>query len=144
MKREPAVRQQRRRASRRQLIYNALAVSVMAAIGREQGVPAQVARITYVQSATALASPNATTLAVPFPAANAAGNLIVATVSFDTGTGTTWNCTDSQGNAYTSAVFQNDSRHAQALGICYAPNIKSGPNTFTAVLGASTCCRRVT
>ena len=93
------------------------------------------ATVTHLQSTAVSSSGSATSLSRAFTAANTAGSLIVAAVAFDSTGGTAWSCSDSQGNTYTSAVFRNDTRHNEAVGICYASNVKAGPNTVTATYG---------
>lgn len=62
---------------------------------------------------------------------NTAGDLLVVTFTYDTSVVTTYSCSDLQGNTYTNAINANDVSHSQALGICYAPNAKAGPNIVT-------------
>ena len=89
----------------------------------------------HLQSAAVSGSSSAMSLSRAFTSANSAGSLIVAAVSFDSSGGTAWSCSDSQGNTYSNAIFRNDTRHNQALGICYAPGIKAGSNTVTVSYG---------
>jgi hypothetical protein len=87
--------------------------------------------ILLVQSASTSNNASGGTLTRTFTSANAAGNLIVVAISFDTNSGTTWSCSDSLGNTYTKATGTNDVRHQQLLGICYASNVKAGANTVS-------------
>ncbi len=91
------------------------------------------ATITVVQHASTSTGSN-TSLALAFPSANTAGNLLVVAVS--TYAGETINTpTDSLNNTYTQAVTVSQSGNAVAA-IYYAPNCKGGPNTVTAHISA--------
>ncbi len=75
-------------------------------------------------------------VSVPFPAGNTAGNFIIAFVRASTTTQTI-TLTDSAGNTYSRAVSQAQTTDGHEIAIFYAPNIKAGGNTITATFSAS-------
>ena len=86
--------------------------------------------VAHRQTNGATNNASAGNIAVPFSSPALAGNLIVAAVSM--GGATSMTCSDTQGNTYTTLPVQYDSVNDQALGVCYAPNIKAGATTVTA------------
>jgi len=103
--------------------------------------PPGPASIAYVQGASITNDAGATTIARAFTTSVAAGNLIVAAVSW--GSSATLSCTDSQANVYAVATTQHDSVNNQSLGICYAANAKAGTTTVTATFSSSASYRRL-
>ncbi len=71
-----------------------------------------------------------------FPAANTAGNLIVAFVRMST-TSQTVSVTDTAGNIYTDAVAQAQTTDGHQVHIFYAKSINGGANTVTAAFSAT-------
>jgi hypothetical protein len=97
--------------------------------------------VMYVQGAGMTNDGSSTSIAQPFTAANASGNLIVAAISWESNASVA--CSDSQGNSYVVATTQYDSTDNQSLAICYAANVKSGSNTLTATFTGSVAYRRL-
>ena len=97
--------------------------------------------VAYVQGASATNDNSAGSIARAFAAANTAGNLIVAAVSWGNSSGVT--CSDSQGNTYAVATIQTDALYNQSLAICYAANVKGGTNTVTATFSGTPSYRRL-
>ena len=102
-------------------------------------VTASVA-VTYVQGAGLTSDSSTSSIARAFAASNAAGNLIVAAVSWGSNASVT--CSDSQGNNYVVATTQYDSGNNQSLAICFAANVKGGANTVTATFTGTAAYRR--
>jgi len=84
--------------------------------------------ISFVQSRSAASG------SLAFSSDNVTGNMIVVVVIDQTATGSTFTCSDSQGNTYASlAQINNASGGTPACGqVFYAFNIAAGPNTVTA------------
>lgn len=99
--------------------------------------------ITHVQSrnSTFSGSTGATSTSLAFSSNNTAGNTIVASTTWDISASSTLTCSDSQGNAYSSAIIITDPPNTQGIAVCYAPNIKAGANTVTVTYGASSAYR---
>ncbi len=91
--------------------------------------------IALIQSASSQGSA-VSTLAQAFPAANTAGNLIVAFVRISTTTATVA-VTDSAGNVYNDAIHQAQSADGSQTHIFYAKSIRGGANTVTASFSAA-------
>jgi hypothetical protein len=87
----------------------------------------------YVQSDAVAAASLSTSISRAFPSDNTQGNLIAVSASWRKGltTGDFIQCTDTQGNSYTSSMRVYDSTNDQYLATCYAPNINAGSNTVT-------------
>ena len=123
-------------------------IAIIAVVGLFAGVVfssnALAMTPTFVQAASVAPGGNANTIVKAFTNPNTAGNLIVVAATWDANaSGGALTCTDSQANAYVTAATQLDSANGQWLGVCYAPNIKSGANTVTAKLSASRPFRRM-
>jgi len=86
--------------------------------------------------ANALQGSAVTSLAAAFPAANTAGNLIIAFVRMST-TSQTVTLTDLLGNVYTDAVTQAQTADGHQVHIFYAKSIKAGANTVKASFSGS-------
>src|SRR5437660_117780 len=97
--------------------------------------------VVFVQSAGGTNNTSATSIAQAFSATNAAGNFIVAVISWESNA--TVRCSDSRGNTYAVATTQFDATDNQSLAICYAANVSPGANTVTATFSASVGYRRV-
>src|SRR5207253_2573203 len=83
--------------------------------------------VVFVQSAGGTNNASATSIAQAFSATNAAGNFIVAVISWESNA--TVRCSDSRGNTYAVATTQFDATDNQSLAICYAANVSPGANT---------------
>jgi hypothetical protein len=105
--------------------------------------PPQGPGIAYVQGATMtfVGDSAGINISRAFTTANTAGNLIVVAVSWDSNS--TVSCADTQGNVYSIAVSNFDSTNRQSLAVCYAANVKAGPNTVTATFSSSSSWRRM-
>ena len=104
----------------------------------------QPAAVTFVQGSAVANNNAATSTARAFTSATAAGNLLVAIVTFDSSGSTTVGLSDTQGNIWRQASFGVDTRHNQTLGIFYAENTKGGADTVTAAYaGANTYGRLI-
>jgi subtilisin family serine protease len=104
--------------------------------------PAPTTTTTTVPSAgialrqsNAAAGSSTPSVATAFPAANAAGSLLIAVVRMST-TSQTVAVTDSAGNVYREAVAQTQTADGHQLHIFYAANIVGGPNTVTATFSS--------
>ena len=91
--------------------------------------------ISRVQS-NAVASSGVSSLSTSFPAANAAGNLIIAFVRMST-TSQAVSVSDSAGNVYNLAVSQAQASGNFQTQIFYAANIKGGANTVQATFSST-------
>src|ERR1044072_33422 len=87
------------------------------------------ASIAYVQG-TSGGSTLVTSLNVPFPSANTAGNLIVVTAK-TAAQNRTWTIGDTRGNTYILARQFNSSSDPGDLRVYYAYNIGGGANTVS-------------
>ncbi|HEX7963148.1 MAG TPA: hypothetical protein VF466_01010, partial [Candidatus Saccharimonadales bacterium] len=103
------------------------------------------ATITHVQSTSTAPVGGATTVSVAYASNTTAGNMLVAVVAWDLGTTSSVTCSDSAGNAWTTAVTKLDPTagggNNDGLVVCYAPNIVGGADTVTATFGASSVSR---
>jgi len=86
--------------------------------------------------ANAVQGSNVTSVSVAFPAANTAGNLIIAFVRMNT-TSATVNVTDTLGNTYVDAVAQVQSNDHSQVHLFYAKNAFGGANTVKATFSSS-------
>ncbi|MDQ6665602.1 MAG: S8 family serine peptidase, partial [Acidobacteriota bacterium] len=86
--------------------------------------------IALLQS-TAVQGSGVTSVSASFPAANTAGNLIVAFIRMSSATQTVA-VTDSAGNTYADAVAQIQTADGHQVHIFYARNIVAGANTVKA------------
>ncbi len=95
---------------------------------------------THVQSNTlAFTSGTSATSQKAFTGANTAGNLIVVATTWDPTNTQTFTCSDTAGNTYSTALVTVDNGQTQALGVCYAANIKAAAagNNVTVTYGNS-------
>lgn len=93
---------------------------------------------THVRTANFTNDGQSSTAAATFSGSVAAGNLIVASVSWDYSLGASLvGCSDNLGNIYSVAVSDTDATFSQALAICYAPNVAAGSTTVTATFSNS-------
>lgn len=97
--------------------------------------PVTSAGIALVQSA-ALEGSYLNSISQAFPAANTAGNLIIAFVRMSTTTETV-GVTDTAGNTYVDAVNQGQDADGSQTHIFYAKNVHAGANTVTATFSGS-------
>src|SRR5262245_49394758 len=98
-----------------------------------QPVAAQAA-IAFVQVNSATPQTNSTTVAIPFTAAQTAGNLNVVVVGWNDATAQVQSVVDSRGNVYLRAVGPTVMTGAATQSIYYAANIAAAPangNTVT-------------
>ena len=96
--------------------------------------------VAHVQTTGIVDGPGTGTSTVSFGSNTAAGNLIVASVTWDPNgtTATTATCSDDRGNSYTTVNTWIDSTNTQYLVICYAANISGGATTLTVTYGNGT------
>jgi hypothetical protein len=110
-------------------------------------VSTENAGVVFAQASGGANAATATTLTQAFSGTNTSGNSIVVAASWNsTGGNRTVTCSDSSGNAYQTAIIQNDATKVQAVAICYATNIASaaaGANTVTVTFGATATNRRL-
>lgn len=99
-----------------------------------RGQDPPVANFALVQSA-AVERTAVSSVSVPFPSGNTAGNLIVAFVRMSTATQTV-SVTDTAGNLYTDAVSQTQDTDGHQVHIFYAKNVAGGLNTVTATFSS--------
>lgn len=125
------------RAQRALVLVLTLVGATLAAIATS--APASAAP-TYVQGATDIGGNPSSSLNVAFPSNNAAGDLLVVEATFDSSSDSTFTCSDSQSNTYSSPYVINNATHGQSLGVCYAANSKSGANTVTVTMTTGNCC----
>jgi hypothetical protein len=86
--------------------------------------------------ATSVQGSGVSSVSAAFPAANTAGNLIIAFVRMST-TSQTVSVTDVSGNVYTDAVNQAQTSDGHQIHIFYAANMKGGANTVKATFSSS-------
>ncbi len=98
--------------------------------------------ISFVQSAARSDNSSSLFLTQSFSSPNSAGNLIVVAISVD-GLPSSLTAYDSQGNTYQVATGDCSPVSERCLGIFYARNIRSGPNTVTIRLGEGHSYRRI-
>lgn len=98
-------------------------------------ITAAAGGIAMVQS-TSVQGTRVPSLALAFPAANTAGNLIVAFVRMSSSSQTV-SITDSAGNVYADAVSQVQNADGHQVHLFYARNIAGGANTVTATFTAT-------
>jgi len=99
---------------------NAFTINSSTAAKSSQATPA------HVQTATSIFfSSNAQFTTATFASGNTAGNAIVMAGTWDETNSQNITCSDTAGNTYTTAIVKLDIPNTQALGVCYALNIKS-------------------
>ena len=81
------------------------------------------AAVTYVQSNSAVPQSSPTSVALPFTAAQTAGNLNVVVVGWNNSTATVSSVTDTKGNTYVRAVGPTVVTGFLSQSIYYAKNI---------------------
>jgi hypothetical protein len=92
-------------------------------------LPLALHAATFVQVATATPS-SGTTVSVPFPSVQVAGDLNIVVVGWNDTTSSVQSVKDSAGNTYKRAVGPT-SGYGLTQSIYYAPNILAGSNTVT-------------
>jgi chitodextrinase len=92
---------------------------------------ATVANPAFVQANYADPQTPQTQVQVPFPGAQAAGNLNVVAVGWNDTTAQVTNVTDSKGNVYVRAVGPHVLAGTLSQSIYYAKNVAAGANTVT-------------
>lgn len=97
--------------------------------------------VTFVQTAGSTNNASATSIAQAFSSNLAAGNLIIAAVSW--GGDASLSCSDSQGNSYAVVTSQYDATNNRSLGICYAISNNGGATTTTATFSSAQPNRRI-
>jgi hypothetical protein len=97
--------------------------------------------VAFVQGSAVTNDTSSRTIAQAFTTATAAGDLIVAAISW--GNNAAVSCSDSQGNTFAVAVTQYDNINKQSLAICYAANVRGGADTITATFSATAPYRRL-
>lgn len=99
---------------------NTFTINSSTAAKSSQATPA------HVQTATSIFfSSNAQFTTATFASGNTAGNAIVMTGTWDETNSQNITCSDTAGNTYTTAIVKLDIPNTQALGVCYALNIKT-------------------
>jgi hypothetical protein len=86
--------------------------------------------VSFVQVNYKTSNPSGSSLVVPYPAAQTAGNLNIVVVGWNDTTSTVSSITDTRGNTYTRAVGPT-AGSALTETIYYAKNIAAGSNTVT-------------
>jgi hypothetical protein len=99
--------------------------------------------INYVQSVSYTNDNAATSVAVTLGKTSAAGNTLIAALSWGDQDLSAISATDNVGNSYKVATHAFDSGQNQGLTILYAINAKGGASTITVSLGASVAYRRL-
>jgi hypothetical protein len=92
--------------------------------------PVATSPIAFVQQAYATPA-SGTTVTVPLPTVQTAGNLNVVAVGWDDVVRTVGSVTDTRGNVYTRAIGPTVLRGAATQSIYYAKNIAAGANSLT-------------
>ncbi len=107
--------------------------------------PPPTAAISFVQTNAYTDNNGGSSASVAFNAANTAGNIIIAAVSWGDAAADNLNATDSAGNQYYVATNVFDDGQRQGLAILYAPNVKAyaGLNLVTINLGGQRGYRRL-
>jgi hypothetical protein len=103
------------------------------------GAASEALGVSYVQGNSASPQTSLRSLTVPFPAAQAAGNLDVVIVSFYDDTSSVASVADMRGNVYRTATGAGaicTTGHS-TIGIYYAANIAAGANGVTVTFNAS-------
>jgi hypothetical protein len=92
-----------------------------------------VAPIRYVQGSSASPQTSLTAVSVPYPTAEAAGDLNVVFISWNDATSTVASVTDSAGNAYQAApgTSATSALGPASIVVYYAANVAGGANTLT-------------
>jgi hypothetical protein len=102
--------------------------------------------ISQVQSRTAPVAnlPNGNTgTTLAYSSNTTAGNLLVATATFDTTHANSVTCSDNAGNTWSTAVLKLDVANGDGLAVCYAPNITGGADTVKFVFNSASTVNSV-
>ena len=112
------------------------AVTVQATVAESLAftVSPSVTSVSFVQTNSRDSGSASTSNVLAFGSGNAAGNLIIVAVEWDTATSATSSVTDSNGNAYASAIGPVSTLTGFYEQLWYAKNIAGGANTVTARL----------
>jgi len=115
------------------------------AISSSSAAASSPSTISYVQGNTSAPSGGATTVALAYSSNTTAGDLLVASAAWDLTNTSTASCSDSAGNAWSTAVLKLDPTSGggnnDGLIVCYAPNVVGGADTVTVTFGATSSSR---